>query len=154
VDDYVTIGKNDFVFPNIFLSWVVWVKPNYYSLNGVILWDDDTQPGGDRGIELKNTGNIGAGDYFSDLSNSIINLNQWHFIAYTSNNSKRVIYINGNLDKILSGSLPDHTNRSFVSVGSGHNGYRGYFNGLIDEVRIYNRALSDSEIKVLYEATR
>jgi hypothetical protein len=28
------------------------------------------------------------------------------------------------------------------------------FEGLIDEVRIYNRALSDSEIKSLYEATR
>jgi hypothetical protein len=28
------------------------------------------------------------------------------------------------------------------------------FKGLIDEVRIYNRALSDSEIKALYEATK
>jgi hypothetical protein len=26
--------------------------------------------------------------------------------------------------------------------------------GIIDEVRIYNRALSDSEIKALYEATK
>jgi hypothetical protein len=154
VDDYVTIGKNDSIFPNTFLSWIVWIKPNYYSLNGVILWDDDTQAGGDRGIELKNSGRIGAGDVFNDLSNSIINLNQWYFIVYTSNSSNRIIYINGNLDKTFSGSLPDHTNRSFLSVGSGHNGYRGYFNGLIDEVRVYNRALSDSEIKALYEATK
>jgi len=29
-----------------------------------------------------------------------------------------------------------------------------YFHGLIDEVRIYNRALSDEEIKALYEVTK
>jgi hypothetical protein len=29
-----------------------------------------------------------------------------------------------------------------------------FFDGIIDEVRVYNRALSDSEIKALYEATR
>jgi hypothetical protein len=28
------------------------------------------------------------------------------------------------------------------------------FKGLIDEVRIYNRALSDAEIKALYDATK
>jgi len=29
-----------------------------------------------------------------------------------------------------------------------------FFDGIIDEVRVYNRALSDSEIKALYEATK
>jgi prepilin-type N-terminal cleavage/methylation domain-containing protein len=29
-----------------------------------------------------------------------------------------------------------------------------YFKGLIDEVRIYNRALSADEIKALYDATK
>jgi hypothetical protein len=29
-----------------------------------------------------------------------------------------------------------------------------FFNGLIDEVRVYNKALSDSEIKALYDATK
>jgi len=32
--------------------------------------------------------------------------------------------------------------------------YAGFYQGLIDEIRIYNRALLDSEIKSLYEATR
>ena len=31
------------------------------------------------------------------------------------------------------------------------NGLNRYFNGLIDEARIYNRALTDSEITVLYQ---
>jgi|GEM_PF-7074660 len=29
-----------------------------------------------------------------------------------------------------------------------------FFNGIIDELRVYNRALSDSEIKALYDATK
>jgi len=29
-----------------------------------------------------------------------------------------------------------------------------YFNGLIDEVRMYNRALSEAEIKAIYNATK
>jgi hypothetical protein len=32
--------------------------------------------------------------------------------------------------------------------------YAGFYQGLIDEIRIYNRALSDSEIKALYEASK
>jgi hypothetical protein len=29
-----------------------------------------------------------------------------------------------------------------------------YYQGLIDDVRVYSRALSDSEIKAIYEATK
>jgi hypothetical protein len=37
-----------------------------------------------------------------------------------------------------------------VRIGGGN----VYFGGTIDDVRIYNRALSDSEIKALYDATK
>jgi hypothetical protein len=40
----------------------------------------------------------------------------------------------------------------YVEIGRRSDGY--YANGIIDEIRIYNRALSDSEIKSLYEATK
>jgi hypothetical protein len=36
----------------------------------------------------------------------------------------------------------------------GIRGYGSYFPGLVDEFRVYNRALSDSEIKALYDATK
>jgi hypothetical protein len=41
---------------------------------------------------------------------------------------------------------------AYQPCGSGY--ITAFFNGIIDEVRVYNRALSDSEIKVLYEATK
>jgi energy-converting hydrogenase Eha subunit F len=43
-----------------------------------------------------------------------------------------------------------------LAIGTTSNGtaIQNVIQGIIDEIRIYNRALSDSEIKALYEATR
>jgi hypothetical protein len=151
VGDYVTVGKDDDVFPNTILTWSVWIKPLSYTSEGVILWDDDFQGGGDRGIELRDDERIGAGDWFVDtISSSAISLGEWHYIAFTSGDGLTKLYVGGELNAISSGLLPDHTGRSFVSVGSGHEGARGYFRGLIDDVLIYERALSAEEIRGLY----
>ncbi len=32
--------------------------------------------------------------------------------------------------------------------------YRGHFNGIMDEVMIFDRALSDSEIKMIYNSQK
>ncbi|MHC4499510.1 MAG: LamG-like jellyroll fold domain-containing protein, partial [Planctomycetota bacterium] len=152
VDDYVTVGKNDYVFPNNVLTWSVWINPSSYAYNRVILWDDDPQSGGDRGIELRNDGTIGAGEWFVDtVSSSAISLGEWHHIAFTSGDGEMKLYIDGELSATSSGLLPDHAGRSFVSIGSGHDGYRGYFHGLIDEVAIYNRAISSQEVQDIYQ---
>jgi hypothetical protein len=87
-------------------------------------------------------------------SSSLLNFNQWNFMAgvydYTINTVK--VYVNG----LFSGSLvlpnyPDTASRNDVI------GWCSYccplcamFNGTIDEVRIYNRALSAEEIQALY----
>jgi hypothetical protein len=151
VDDYVMVGKNDDIFPNNILTWSVWIKPFSYTSYGVILWDDDIQATGDRGVELRSDGRIGAGEWFVDtVSSFVISLDQWHHIAFTSGDGEMKLYIDGELNATSSDVLPDHTGRSFVSIGSGHTGYRGYFHGMIDEVAIYGRALSPEEIQDIY----
>jgi hypothetical protein len=63
------------------------------------------------------------------------------------------IYINGELKgtNSFTGSAPTYTSCEIIGASS----YVGSFiDGLIDEVRIYNRALSDAEIKALYDATK
>jgi hypothetical protein len=55
-------------------------------------------------------------------------------------------------ERSFSGTLRD--NNSPIQIG-GQTGVTWYFTrGLIDEVRIYNRALSNAEIKALYDATK
>ncbi len=56
--------------------------------------------------------------------------------------------MNGVLDNgVLVGTIPASQLNSSVNVNIGRRLAGYYFNGIIDEVRIYNRALSQSEIQ-------
>jgi fibronectin type 3 domain-containing protein len=78
-------------------------------------------------------------------------LNTWYHVAGVYNASARTldIYVNGALNNVkLAGTVPASQGNSSVNVNigrrSGGSGY--YFNGIIDEIRIYNRPLSPAEI--------
>ncbi len=81
-------------------------------------------------------------------------LNSWQQLTMTTNNIGFKLYINGQLrlSKASFGKMKFASERS--SIGSEWSENGRYFNWLIDEVRIYNRALSDSEIQTLYNATK
>jgi len=72
-------------------------------------------------------------------------LGSWSHLAGTYDGSTLRIYVNGTLvgSKALTGSLA--TSSSALRIG-GNSVWGEYFNGLIDEVRVYNRALSAGEI--------
>ncbi len=76
----------------------------------------------------------------------ILPANTWAHLATTYNGSTLVFYINGNEVNraATSGNIPV-SNGSLMMGGSSVWG--NYFNGRIDEIRIYNRALSVPEIK-------
>ena len=76
----------------------------------------------------------------------------WHHYVgiYDKNVGKIKIFIDGhntNWEFLLSESI--NTNNSIMFM-SGYPAYGQYFNGLIDDVRIYNKALTENEIKLLY----
>ena len=91
----------------------------------------------------------GAGAWQITLSNSIINLN-WHHVIITREGAINKIYIDGVLDKTqtigTSGlvSLPANTVNIGKSIADNWCG-TAYFSGTIDEVRIYNQALSAAQ---------
>jgi concanavalin A-like lectin/glucanase superfamily protein/uncharacterized protein DUF2341 len=73
----------------------------------------------------------------------------WYHLAATYDGKTVKVYVNGEIDdtEVSSGSMSDGSND--VQIGS-FTGTGNFFNGTIDEVRIYNRALSPQEIKDLY----
>jgi hypothetical protein len=82
-------------------------------------------------------------------SNSTVPNNQWSYVATTYDGANIKLYINGNLDKTISvtGSITNSANSLFV--GSLEPGWDSYeFAGRIDEVKIYNSALTADEIKL------
>jgi hypothetical protein len=59
------------------------------------------------------------------------------------------IYVNGILDDgVLRGSVPAAQFNSPASVNIGRHGGGFYFRGTIDEVRLYDRALTPAEIQL------
>ena len=77
-------------------------------------------------------------------------LNEWYYIAMTYDGSLFTLYVNGVVIEsvAVSGNLYDN-GRDF-SIGS-DNGSQKFFNGVIDEVMLYNTALSAEEIMQNYQ---
>ncbi len=79
----------------------------------------------------------------------------WYHVAAVKSSTAFSIYVNGNLEDTKSlGSFVD-TNSASLRIGqTGPNvhGYTAFLNGLVDEVEIYNRALSTAEIQAIFNA--
>jgi hypothetical protein len=75
-------------------------------------------------------------------------LNQWLHIAATFNGTTwSVLYNNTN---VILQSIPSTLKTTTLPVRLGGRGMDQYFNGKMDDVRLYNRVLSGSEITQLY----
>jgi hypothetical protein len=76
----------------------------------------------------------------------LVPLNTWTHLAGTYDGSTLKLYANGVLmgSKAVTGSLAATTNP--LRIG-GNTIWREFFHGQIDEVRLYNRALSAGEIQ-------
>ncbi len=140
-----------------------WMKPNTATpteWEGLLSKEDSTVSGAARQgwaiTHEKTTGNIvferwqaGTGDsvasYYPPQPGSFT-----HVVA-TYDGTTIKIYINGSLEGSVTStrSMPDTT--SPLRIGSRQMSfYNSYFGGIIDEVRIYNRALTGTEIQALF----
>src|SRR6266550_3488691 len=89
--------------------------------------------------------NVGGSDV-SAAGPSALPLNSWSHLAATYDGTTMRLYVNGVQvgTHAVSGSIT--TSNGQLSIG-GNNVWGEYFAGLIDEVRVYNRALSAGEIQ-------
>ena len=88
-------------------------------------------------------------------SNNSINLNRWQHVVGTYNSSGNVVsmYVNGAaVTTFDSWTGPPSSASVNLRIGNSPATATREFNGLIDEVRIYNRALSAAEIQALYKS--
>ncbi|MEJ5316787.1 MAG: LamG-like jellyroll fold domain-containing protein [Tenuifilum sp.] len=82
-----------------------------------------------------------------------IEMNRWYhltFVQKTGANGYSKLYINGNIVDVVLDDIKFGSGTKFI-IGTDGNSETSYrFNGYIDELRFYNKALTDEEIAWLY----
>ena len=88
---------------------------------------------------------IGNSSVFSAAPHATLSLNTWYHVVATFDGSVMKLYINGalNASTTVTRTIPTSTEDLFIGDRYDHT---RHFKGVIDEVRIYNRALSAREI--------
>jgi len=81
-------------------------------------------------------------------SNTLID-NSWHFIGATYDGDKMRIYIDGKLDSV-SASYSGFINTNYGDNYIGTEGGNYFFNGSLDEIKLFDVALNDKEVGDLY----
>ncbi|MHC4439961.1 MAG: sugar-binding protein, partial [Planctomycetota bacterium] len=94
---------------------------------------------------------IPSGDQWGGLyGNSSVNDGKWHHIAGIYDGEKMYIYVDGVVDTSQPASGAIATNDHPVFIGENVEMTGRFWNGLIDDVRVYNYALSEGQVKALY----
>jgi hypothetical protein len=95
-------------------------------------------------IALSSTANGTVGTNSTEFSNNV-----WAFVCYTYNGSTFSLYVNGQSVPLQSDEAYGISNNNVIGARDTSND--GQWSGVIDEVRIYNRALSAIEVAGLYQ---
>ncbi|HUT31480.1 MAG TPA: LamG domain-containing protein [Sedimentisphaerales bacterium] len=82
------------------------------------------------------------------VSKKLVEPGTWYHVGCVYNGKERIIYIDGEVDSRQSVSGAIGVNDEPVKIGGG--GSKKWFSGAIDEVAIYNKALSAKDIRRFY----
>ncbi len=89
-----------------------------------------------------------------EYSDTVVPTGSWHHVAVVMTDTDIKFFLDGQPD----GVRPSHTvtpqvNAATVRIGTKANAPQQYFDGIIDEINIWNYSLSDSDILNSYNAT-
>jgi len=85
---------------------------------------------------------------------NLMDINTWYMVTVSYDGSHAKIYLNGDL--VVQENVAIDIRSEGILFGIGHDSPGGsrfdaFFNGIIDEICIYNRALNEDEIQYLYD---
>lgn len=165
VNDYIKVNGSQFNFPQT-LTLSIWVKPASKQLQYACIIDKCHSHNSNGGVVksfcLQQSGsNNNAYIFHSLCGNSSCSYNaksinpipdKWNHILITAETMGGSIkyYLNGNFVADYKVSYQIATNGSLPLIIGNTNNWNRYYKGVIDDIRIYNRILSFSEIQELY----
>jgi hypothetical protein len=140
--------------PTAMLSEAAWIKGDSWGSGNnanAILRKGDTNPNNytlqiaDGRVELLLDGNDSAGI----RGNTVLTTGQWYHVAATWDGATAKIYVNGQLDNSpgTAKASPIGTDTRPIYIGGGASA--DYFDGMIRDVRLYNRPFSSAELATM-----
>jgi N-acetylneuraminic acid mutarotase len=151
VDDFMNVNQN--FFYNKSFSFSSWVK-NSLNNKRILIHGSAWQLNQSLHLGFRENGTMGLyfAFYSNDLESTFTGVLDWSLFTFTFDNvsKKRASYANGNQVSF------DISPSSYIGSGNliiGKNSVTGsdYYIKILDDLRIYDRAISAVEVKALYE---
>jgi hypothetical protein len=79
---------------------------------------------------------------------------EWNYVTWINRNGSLSLYVNWVRQSLSNSNLYSNCAGALLLGKNGYMWGSHYLDGALDEVRIYNRALTDSEVSALYNATK
>ena len=154
IDDYVQATDTGLPFGTAARTLDLWMQPGFDARVPVIYGSFAPS---DAFYVLVNGANAcigqwGGGPPGEPCGSTDVTDGSWHHVAMTYDGSGTVLlYVDGALEASVTKTYTT-TQTGKLYMGSTVEGSQEYYTGLVDEVEIFNRALSQSEIQAIYGA--
>jgi hypothetical protein len=157
-DDYITVPNHSSWASNTSITYAAWIKTDQIALSKSIINARDSS---NQGFDLDLLGSAGGLRFQSRISGggtvstgNVATGSWYHIVGTYDNVSKELrIYMNGVLGSRTSCTTCGASSAMALLVGS-YEATAGppanIFDGAIDEVRVYKRALSEQDVRTLY----
>jgi parallel beta-helix repeat protein len=151
VNDYAAVSNPSNLPTGDVLTITAWIKPSSQqadaTYNGIVSYGPRYCTGTSIALSLQSNGLPSMATWCNDFvpsSGPVVSWDQWNFVGLVLNGSDVTLYVNG---KPVRGTLNSKPNvqSGVLNIGCTDNVGR-YFNGMIDEVCIWNYPLSQEEI--------
>ncbi len=145
---YVNIPDDNILDLTTNYTIEAWIKPEAFSSMGGIVSKYQTAGANGYYLRLTSTGNY-DGLTFDEMStsNGILTTGNWYHVAAVNNGGTRHLYLNGVEQALTGTALNVSANTDPLCIGVDYKSSGRYFIGDIDEVRIWNVARSEQEIR-------
>lgn len=140
---------------NTTLSIEAWVNLNSFQTGSPIVFKENGANCSTPKIAIwffvDETGHMGLGlgngtEFNAAFSNSTLSLGEWHHVAATWDGALITLYLDGVADGTLIAGGQLYDDGDEINIGNRWNCYRRSFDGMIDEIRIWNDVRSEAEL--------